>query len=204
MTSGFIPGSGPLVLLLDDTETAEKLRPLLPDCFLLAFPAPDWDRDLTPWPAPGLSKKEGDFGGGAEAFLEDLLLYREAAVAALPEPPGARLLLGYSLAGLFALWAGTRTDAFPLLASVSGSLWYDGWCEYLAANPCRARQVYLSLGEREPRARNPRMARVGECTEKTAALLGAQGVETALEWNPGGHFNEPEARMAKAVRALLG
>ena len=28
--------------------------------------------------------------------------------------------------------------------------------------------------------------------------------ETTLEWNPGGHFNEPEARMAKAVRALIG
>ena len=27
--------------------------------------------------------------------------------------------------------------------------------------------------------------------------------ETTLEWNPGGHFNEPEERMARAVRALL-
>ena len=48
------------------------------------------------------------------------------------------------------------------------------------------------------------MARVGACTEKTEALLRASGVETTLEWNPGGHFNEPEVRMARAVRALLG
>ena len=126
------------------------------------------------------------------------------AEAALPERPGTKLLLGYSLGGLFALWAGTRTADFPLLASVSGSLWYDGWCEYLEANPCRGQRVYLSLGEKEPKARNPRMARVGDCTEKTEALLRASGVETTLEWNPGGHFNEPEARMARAVRALLG
>ena len=48
------------------------------------------------------------------------------------------------------------------------------------------------------------MARVGLCTERTEALLRAAGTETALEWNPGGHFNDPEERMAKAVRALLG
>ncbi len=199
-----ITGSGSLVVLLDDTETAEKLRPLLPECSLLAFPAGDWDRELTPWRAPGLRGKDPDFGGGAEAFLERLLAAAEEAEAALPEKPKTKLLVGYSLGGLFALWAGTRTDAFPLLASVSGSLWYDGWCDYLEGHPCRGKRAYLSLGEREPKARNPRMARVGQCTERTEALLRASGLETVLEWNPGGHFNEPEARMAKAVRTLLG
>ena len=201
---GLIAGSGPLVVLLDDKETAEKLRPLLPACSLLAFPAEDWDRDLTPWRAPGLRGKDPEFGGEAAAFLEALLRAMAEAEAALPEKPETKLLMGYSLGGLFALWAGTRTDAFPLLASVSGSLWYDGWCGYLAERPCRAGKVYLSLGEKEPKARNPRMARVGECTEKTAELLRAAGTETALEWNPGGHFNEPETRMAKAARVLIG
>ena len=199
-----ITGSGPLVVLLDDRETAEKLRPLLPECSLLAFPAPDWDRDLTPWRAPGLRGKDPEFGGGAEGFLEKLLRAVEAAEAALRSKPETKLLMGYSLGGLFALWVGTRTDAFPMLASVSGSLWFDGWCEYLEGHPCRAGKAYLSLGDKEPKARNPRMARVGECTERTEALLRASGLETVLEWNPGGHFNEPEVRMAKAVRALLG
>ena len=200
---GLIAGSGPLVVLLDDKETAEKLRPLLPACSLLAFPAEDWDRDLTPWRAPGLRGKDPEFGGEAAAFLEVLLRAMAEAEAALPVKPPAKLLMGYSLGGLFALWAGTRTDEFGLIASVSGSLWYDGWCEYLEANPCRAGKVYLSLGEREPKARNPRMAQVGLCTERTEALLRASGAETTLEWNPGGHFNDPEARMAKAVAALL-
>ena len=199
-----IMGSGPLVVLPDDPETAEKLRPLLPDCSLLAFPAEDWDRDLTPWKAPGLRGKDPDFGGEAEVFLVGLLAAVGEAEAALPEKPKTRLLLGYSLGGLFALWAGTRTDAFPLLASVSGSRWYDGWCQYLEGHPCLGKRVYLSLGDKEPKARNPRMARVGECTERTEALLRSSGLETTLEWNPGGHFNEPEARMARAVRALLG
>lgn len=199
-----IVGSGPLVVLLDDRETAEKLKPSLPECSLLAFPARDWDRELTPWKAPGLRGKDPDFGGEAEAFLTKLLAAVSEAEAALRSKPETKLLMGYSLGGLFALWTGTRTDVFPLLASVSGSLWYDGWCQYLEGHPCLGKRAYLSLGEKEPRARNPRMARVGECTERTEALLRASGLETALEWNPGGHFNEPEARMARAVRALLG
>ena len=176
---------------------------MVPACSLLAFPAPDWDRDLTPWRAPGLRKSDGEFGGGAEAFLTELLAAVREAEAALEAPPEKKLLMGYSLGGLFALWAGTRTAEFGLLASVSGSLWFDGWCEYLEAHPCRAEKVYLSLGEREPKAKNPRMARVGDCTLRTEALLRSGGAETALEWNPGGHFNEPEARMARAVRALI-
>jgi len=197
-------GSGPLLVLLDDEETARKLLPGLPECSLLAFPAPDWDRDLTPWPAPGLGRGQPDFGGGAEGFLAELEKAVAEAEASLPQVPAVRALMGYSLAGLFALWAGTRTDAFGLLASVSGSLWYDGWGDYLAQHPCRAGRVYLSLGEREPKARNPRMARVGEETERTERLLHASGLETLLEWNPGGHFNDPEARMLRAAAALLG
>ena len=202
--TGLIEGSGPLVVLLDDRETAEKLRPMLPPCSLLAFPAEDWDRDLTPWRAPGLRGQDPDFGGEAETFLEKLLRVVAEAEAALRPKPETKLLMGYSLGGLFALWAGTRTAEFPLLASVSGSLWYDGWCGYLAEHPCLAKKVYLSLGEKEPKARNPRMARVGQCTESTEALLRSSGIVTALEWNPGGHFNEPEMRMAKAVLALIG
>ena len=91
---GLIVGGGPLAVLLDDRETAEKLRPLLPDCSLLAFPAEDWDRDLTPWRAPGLRGKDPDFGGEAEAFLDKLLRAVAEAEAALPEKPETKLLLG--------------------------------------------------------------------------------------------------------------
>ena len=199
----FTVGDGPLLVLLDDAETAEKLLPALSRGSLLAFPAEDWDRELTPWPAPGLGKGRETFGGHGEVFLQGLLAAVEEAKAALPAPPPAVGLMGYSLAGLFALWAGTRTEAFSLLASVSGSLWYDGWCEYLAAHPCRAGRVSLSLGDREPKTRNPRMGRVGVCAERTEALLKASGAETTFEWNPGGHFNDPDGRVGRAIAWLL-
>ena len=199
----YIAGDGPLLIFLDDAETAEKVLPALTRGSLLAFPAEDWDRELTPWPAPGLGKGRETFGGEGEVFLEKLLAAVNEAKAALPAPPPAVGLLGYSLAGLFALWAGTRTEEFSLLASVSGSLWYDGWCEWLEAHPCRAKRVYLSLGEKEPKTRNPRMGRVGACAERTEALLKASGIGTCLEWNPGGHFNDPEGRTEKAIRRLL-
>ena len=28
----------------------------------------DWSNDLSPWEAPGIFKREGDFGGGADVF----------------------------------------------------------------------------------------------------------------------------------------
>ena len=161
----------------------------------------DWIVDLMPWPDGNISR-DPEAGKHAQETLQYILmeLVPELQQRFGPLPV---ILGGYSLGGLFALWAGTRTDAFPLLASVSGSLWYDGWCEYLEANPCRGQRVYLSLGEKEPKARNPRMARVGACTEKTEALLRASGVETTLEWNPGGHFKQPVRRTAKGIAWLL-
>ena len=48
-------------------------------------------------------------------------------------------------------------------------------------------RVYLSLGVAEEKARNPRMARVGNCTREIYRFLQSQ-VPCTLEWNPGGHF----------------
>lgn len=204
MRNLFTSGRGPLLVLIDGGETAARLwESGLPDCSLLVFPAGDWDRDLTPWPAPGLGRERADFGGGADAFLAALLAAAAEAEASLGYNLPARGLLGYSLGGLFALYAGTRTDTFSLLGSVSGSLWYDGWCGYLAGQPCRAERVYLSLGVKEPKSGPPRMRRCGSCTEETEALLRAGGAETVYERNPGNHFTDPECRLRRAILWLL-
>ena len=69
--------------------------------------------------------------------------------------PVSRAIAGYSLAGLFALWAVFQTDVFDRAASVSGSLWYDGFTDYInsSVSPSGLRQIYLSLGDREKNAR---------------------------------------------------
>lgn len=66
--------------------------------------------------------------------------------------------------------------------------------------------VYLSLGEREERARNAALARVGDATRaQYAALLADAGIADtdACVAIPGGHFDQPDARMIAGLAWLL-
>ncbi len=173
-----------------------------PSLALAAFEVTDWNRNLSPWEAPPAFGKV-PFGGGAEETLRyvlDALLPELESRLALAE--GTRLCIGgYSLAGLFALWAATRTERFSAVAAASPSVWFPGWIEYAKTHPIRAGQVYLSLGDREERTKNSVMAPVGRCIRELAALLETDHRVT-LEWNPGNHFQDPEGRTARAFRYI--
>lgn len=160
------------------------------DFCLLAIPVASWNRDLSPWEAPPVFGKEG-FGSGAARTLEEVLPF-------CADPSKTYILGGYSLAGLFALWAACRTGVFSAVAAASPSVWFPGFIDYLKAHEMKASRVYLSLGDREERTRNPVMASVGDRIRETAGLLQASGVQTVLEWNPGNHFVDSDRRMAKA------
>lgn len=43
------------------------------------------------------------------------------------------------------------------------------------------------------------MAAVESCTEKAAELFRLRGIKTLFELNSGGHFDAPEARLAKGI-----
>ena len=59
-------------------------------------------------------------------------------------PGRRRFLCGYSLAGLFALWAVYQTDFFAGTAAVSPSVWYPGWLGYAEEHRALTPAVYLS------------------------------------------------------------
>lgn len=164
---------------------------------LAAFEVKDWNRELSPWEAPPVFGREA-FGGGAEetlSFVTGRLL--PALLAQLPTDGLTLCIGGYSLAGLFALWAATRTALFSGVAAASPSVWFPGWLDDVKERPLHAETVYLSLGDREERAKNPVMARVGDRIRELHALLQADRRVT-LEWNPGGHFQDSELRTARA------
>ena len=110
---------------------------------------------------------------------------------------------GYSLAGLFALWAAHQTDVFEGVAAASSSMWFPGFTDYMKKTSVRTGAVYLSLGDKEAKARNPVMATVAERMEEAAGILKSQKVDVTFEWNPGNHFKEPDLRTAKAFAWLL-
>lgn len=118
-----------------------------------------------------------------------------------PEPQHTALF-GYSLGGLTAVYAVYKTTVFGAAAGLSGSLWFDDFCEWMEGEkPLRTDlRVYLSLGKKESRSKNPRMAKVAECTQRAKEILAAQLKKPVhFDWNEGGHFHDIEGRFARAV-----
>ena len=63
--------------------------------------------------------------------------------------------------------------------------------------------VYLSLGDREEKVRNPVMATVGDRIRETYQMLKERGVNCILEWNNGNHFKDADIRTAKAFAWVM-
>ena len=166
---------------------------------LVAFMIKDWNQELTPWVAPPVIGKT-PFGDGAEKTLEFIT---SQLLPEVQENIPHIILGGYSLAGLFALWAGYQTDRFEGIAAASPSVWYPQWIDFASENKPLAKSVYLSLGDKEEKAKNPIMAQVGNAIRKQHELLTGQEINTILEWNAGNHFVDSDKRMAKGFAWLL-
>ena len=169
---------------------------------LVAFEVGAWDQELTPWAwDAGEALRGRRFGDGAG---ETLAFIRDELFPALGARDAAHTLLGgYSLAGLFALWAGYASRCFGGVAGVSPSVWYVDWDAFISENAMNARFVYLSQGDREARGRGPMAAAADAIRRQYARLGGPDNPDCALEWNPGNHFREPDLRTAKGFAWLL-
>lgn len=177
-----------------------------PPFTLAAVSGLDWNRDMTPWESPPAFPKGDPCSGGADAYLRQLtgeLL--PAAERACGIAPRWRGIAGYSLAGLFALYAVVGTSAFSRAASVSGSLWFPGMKEYVFSHePERTPDcVYFSLGDKESRTRNPVLRSVRRNTEEIHAFLLSKGIDTVFQLNPGNHFTQAAERTAAGICWLL-
>ena len=166
-----------------------------------AVPVKNWNDELSPWEAPAVWGKES-FDGNAAGTLRFLT---EQAIPALKKqfalPENVRIILGgYSLAGLFALWASTQTALFSGVAAASPSVWFPGWMEFEQQHPIQTQRVYLSLGDKEERTKNAVMAVVGDNIRTLHSQLIARGADCTLEWNNGGHFKDADLRTARAFR----
>ena len=115
-----------------------------------------------------------------------------------------RYLAGYSLSGLFSLYALYHTDLFEGIACMSGSLWYEGWIPYMKKHEmCRKpEKIYFSLGDQEAKG-NSQMRTVTERTEETKRYMEHLGISTILEWNPGNHFRDVPERIARGIDWLM-
>ena len=166
----------------------------------------DWNRDMAPWDSPAAFKKGEPFTGGADDYLR--LLVEEIIPRAekeLPGPPAWRGIAGYSLAGLFALYAIYRTDVFSRVGCMSGSLWFPGFKVYIFSHEPKRQPdcVYFSLGDKEAKTRNPVLKTVQENTEEIQTFYQNKGIDTVFQLNPGNHFVQGEERTTAGIEWLL-
>ena len=169
-----------------------------------AIPVENWNDELSPWEAPAVWGKES-FGGNAADTLHFLT---EQIIPSLkqqyPLPKNVKIILGgYSLAGLFALWASTQTNLFYGVAAASPSVWFPGWMEFEQQHPTQTQHIYLSLGDKEERTKNAVMAAVGDNIRALHSRLAERGADCTLEWNSGGHFKDADLRTAKALQWVI-
>lgn len=192
-----------------------------------------WEENFSPWCAPRVFAKGPNFGNGAQKTL-DVLVNRVIpwAESDLTEPPKYRALVGYSLAGLFSLWAGvshagvspqvargcqhdvpaalqlsTPATTFQRIGAVSGSFWFPGLLDYvdqqLGGGAVSLTHAYLSLGDREVRTPNPQIMHVQENAELLATKLRDSGITSTFELNRGNHFQNVDGRIQKALNWLV-
>ena len=165
---------------------------------LAAFLVDNWFHDLSPWKAPAVFGKT-NFGNGATNTLNFVVntFIPHLTNNVLTKPTETQFIIGgYSLAGLFALWAVTQTKHFKACAAASPSVWFPNWTTYASTCHFHADTIYLSLGNKETKARNQLLAHVGEDMESLMHIL--ENKKTTFEWNEGNHFAETDVRTAKA------
>ena len=199
----YIYGDGERICYVIAGEKAtEELSLHFPDTTFVLLEISDWDRFLSPWKMENPFQRREDFRGEGDVTLSELL-------SLIPEVEKnrkyrSRSLIGYSMGGLFALWASTRTDLFDSVSSVSGSLWFEGLKDYLSQNRANAERIYLSLGKKEKKSSSPIISTVEEKTKEIFSLLSSQSYFVEYKEEEGGHFDNEGQRLINAVSFLEG
>ena len=149
----------PIAYLLGDVADNSPIQ--VPEGVSLVNVGADlWEENFSPWCAPRVFAKGPNFGDGAQKTLDTLInQVIPWAESELTESPAYRVLVGYSLAGLFSLWIGVSqqvacgcqpgtattpqlsgpgapyVDAsvatFQRIGAVSGSFWFPGLLDYV-------------------------------------------------------------------------
>ena len=221
----------PVVYLLGDVADHSPVQ--VPEGVSLVNVGVDlWEENFSPWCAPRVFAKGPNFGDGAQKTLDTLINHViPRAESELTDPPTYRALVGYSLAGLFSLWAGVSPQVargsqpgaaapqlsapaapqpaatFQRVGAVSGSFWFPGLLDYvdqqLSGGAVGLTHAYLSLGDREARTPNPQIMHVRENAELLASKLESARITSTFELNRGNHFQNVEGRMQKALDWLV-
>lgn len=162
-----------------------------------------WEQDMTPWATAPISKNSTACTGGADNYLR---LFTEEIVQRVEEKVRGTIsfrgLAGYSLSGLFAVYSLYRTKIFSRVASISGSLWFPNFKEYVFSHEMKISPdcLYFSLGNKECKTRNPYLKMVREYTKAISDFYTQKGIDTIFCLNPGNHYSDTAKKTAAGIR----
>lgn len=176
------------------------------DFTFVAISSLAWNHDMAPWDIPPISENDTPCTGGADNYLQLLTDEIVPKVESLVQGRVLwRGLAGYSLAGLFALYSLHHTSIFSRIASMSGSLWFPNFKEYVFSHKMEKEPeyLYLSLGDSECKTRNPYLKAVQINTEEINAFYRQKGIDTEFQLNPGNHYKNAPQRTALGIEWIL-
>ena len=188
---------------LDLKKEIEKLTDK--DFSLLTIYVSDWNNDLSPYVASSIFKGISDFKGNADLFLDYVLNLIKKVVLEENVKPFYKALTGYSMAGLFAVYTLFKTNEFLKVGSVSGSLWYPLFIEFVKNNKVLQgiSTFYMSLGDKEKKTSNKIMSQVGTNSLIVFEKIKSHFNNSKFELNSGNHFKDEGLRIAKCISYLL-
>lgn len=166
------------------------------DFGLVSFEVKNWNDELSPWKA---KQAFGDelFGDGAESTLQFITDKLIMSLQEYVNPDTKIILGGYSLAGLFSLWSAYQTDIFSAVAACSPSVWLENWINFAKENTPLTSNIYLSIGNKEHKTRNPMLRNVKNNIDEQYEILHDSEINTVLEINSGNHFQDNTERLVK-------
>lgn len=188
----------------------EKCKELKSKNFILVSIAKmNWNNDLTPWECPPLYKGDSKCLGYADNYLNEIENNIVPKIEGyikntLNKKISYYGIAGYSLGGLFALYSGFKTDRFKRIASISGSLWYPKFSEYVENNKISSNidKIYFSLGNKEAKSKIEILSTVEEKTQRIYKDV-SNKINSIYEENEGNHFKDAILRTAKGIKWIL-
>ena len=176
---------------------------------LVSIAVKNWNNDLTPWECLPLYKGDNEYLGYADNYLKEIennIIPRveEYITNTLNKKILYYGIAGYSLAGLFALYSGFKTNKFKRIASASGSLWYPKFSEYVKNNKLSTNidKIYFSLGNKEANSKIELLSTVLIKTKEIYEHV-SKSINAIYEENEGNHFKNVPLRMAKGIKWIL-
>lgn len=164
-----------------------------------------WDEELSPWAHdPVISESDrfaGEAGRYARCMKEKIVPFIEDKM----ERPPYRVIAGYSMGGLFALYAPYVTGLFSAAVSASGSVWYPEFVSYVKSHDFLKKPdaIYLSLGDQESRTRNPVLRQTEAYMKELYSIYQSKAIDSVFELNPGNHYKDAAYRLAKGITWIL-